>query len=46
MKVCEVCGSEEEMEMSQNEEWQLQAGVLHVCEHCRTDRQLPSFDEE
>lgn len=44
MKVCEVCGNEEDMGIEGNE----QTGTrrLHICENCRTDRDISYFDDE
>jgi ribosome-binding protein aMBF1 (putative translation factor) len=44
MKLCEVCGTVEEMEKSEIEVKQFQ--LLHVCESCQNDRKLHSFDPE
>jgi hypothetical protein len=38
MKICEVCGIEEEMENS--EDAVMQTGLLQVCENCRNDRKI------
>lgn len=42
MKICEVCGIEEEMENSEGSV--LQSSMLHVCENCRNDRRMISID--
>lgn len=44
MRVCEVCGSEEKMELEENE--QSGTRILHICEGCRTDRDIPYFENE
>ncbi|MBP0725742.1 hypothetical protein J5Y03_11220 [Bacillus sp. RG28] len=44
MKVCEVCGSEEQMEHEGNE--LSSTRVLHLCESCITDRRFLSFENE
>ncbi|HYK71962.1 MAG TPA: hypothetical protein VEV44_02360 [Pseudoneobacillus sp.] len=36
MKVCEVCGLEEEMEAVESEVSQTR--LLHLCENCQNDR--------
>jgi hypothetical protein len=36
MKICEVCGSKEELE--NNEQETMESVTLHVCESCREDR--------
>lgn len=38
MKICEVCGLEEEMENS--EDALMQTSLLHICENCRNDRKI------
>jgi hypothetical protein len=40
MRVCELCGTEEEME---NESEQTRR--LHLCENCRNDRKFEAFIE-
>ena len=42
MKICEVCGSKEEMDNS-NEET-IVSVILHVCERCREDRKWHNFE--
>lgn len=44
MKICEVCGSEEQVELEGNEPTRTR--ILHLCENCRTDRKFPSFEHE
>ena len=44
MKICEVCGEEENMELEGNE--QTATRMLHICEKCRTDRNISYFDDE
>ncbi|WP_346234415.1 hypothetical protein MKY04_11555 [Lysinibacillus telephonicus] len=44
MKVCEVCGYEETEELEGNE--QNKTRILHICENCRTDRDIPYFEHE
>ncbi|MGX9134317.1 hypothetical protein ACWV26_08045 [Rummeliibacillus sp. JY-2-4R] len=44
IKVCEVCGYEENMEIGENE--QSGTRMLHICENCRTDRNISYFDDE
>lgn len=44
MKVCEVCGFEENEELENNE--QPSTRMLHLCENCRTDRDFPYFEDE
>lgn len=40
MRLCEVCGTKEDLE-ERNEEEAVQSTVtLHVCDHCREDRKL------
>ncbi|WP_442599789.1 hypothetical protein [Neobacillus sp. D3-1R] len=36
MKVCEVCGLEEEIEVGEEEG--MQTRMLHLCENCQNDR--------
>jgi hypothetical protein len=40
MRICEVCGLEEEMENQENESMTM--GSLHICENCRNDRRFYS----
>ncbi len=40
MKVCEVCGFEEELNQEGNDPEQMR--VLHLCEACRTERSFAS----
>ncbi|WP_409292526.1 hypothetical protein [Peribacillus sp. SCS-37] len=42
MKICELCGSEQEMEQEELEE--TKARILHVCENCQNDRSINYFD--
>lgn len=42
MKVCEVCGSVEELENQENELEQTR--ILHLCENCQKDRTWDSLD--
>jgi hypothetical protein len=44
MRVCEVCGSEEELKVEGNEP--VQTRMLHVCNSCITDRAFHSVQEE
>ncbi len=44
IRVCEVCGYEEKMELEKNE--QTETRMLHICENCRTDRNTSYFDDE
>ncbi|WP_267897314.1 hypothetical protein [Peribacillus saganii] len=41
MKVCEICGSKEEMEVAEEETYSRK--LIHICETCRDDRIL-SFE--
>jgi len=45
MKVCEVCGQEEELEAG-HENMKLQTGLLFICDNCRNDRKVHSLGEE
>ncbi|MFJ7754395.1 hypothetical protein ACQKGI_18440 [Peribacillus muralis] len=40
MKVCEVCGAEEELD--QDGSGQEQMRILHLCETCRSERSFAS----
>ncbi|USK60014.1 hypothetical protein [Peribacillus asahii] len=42
MKMCEVCGSKEEID--NKEELAMESVSLHVCESCREDRKWHTFD--
>lgn len=43
MKICEICGSKEEIE--NNDQATMSSVILHVCESCREDRKLPHFED-
>ncbi|MFC3885147.1 hypothetical protein ACFOU2_17400 [Bacillus songklensis] len=44
MRVCEVCGREEEMENQENES--MMTSSLHLCENCQHDRQFHSMGND
>ncbi len=44
MRVCEVCGSEEDVIREGNEVTRTR--MLHLCDNCRTDRQITNFENE
>jgi hypothetical protein len=44
MRVCEVCGHEEKVELEGNDK--TGPRMLHLCENCRTDRKFPSFEND
>ncbi|MDQ0245527.1 hypothetical protein J2S09_003104 [Bacillus fengqiuensis] len=44
MRVCELCGIEEEVEMDEHE--QMPIRMLHICESCQNDRHFNSFENE
>ncbi|WP_170008134.1 hypothetical protein [Bacillus fonticola] len=44
MRVCEVCGAEEEV-MNLDSQEVAHTRMLHLCEDCRNDRKFESFQE-
>ncbi|WP_251550737.1 hypothetical protein [Neobacillus muris] len=44
MRICEVCGQEEEVENP--EMIVMKSALIHVCENCRNDRQIQMIDAE
>ncbi|HZG70959.1 MAG TPA: hypothetical protein VEY51_05405 [Chondromyces sp.] len=44
MRVCEVCGMEEEME--EQEHRSTPRRIIHVCENCQHDRRFHSYNED
>lgn len=44
LKVCEICGSKETTENSDDQEI-MSSIILHVCESCRDDRKWEHFEE-
>ncbi|MBM7692085.1 ribosome-binding protein aMBF1 (putative translation factor) [Peribacillus deserti] len=42
MRICELCGSEQEMEIEDTESERTR--ILHVCENCQNDRSVNYFD--
>jgi ribosome-binding protein aMBF1 (putative translation factor) len=42
MKICEVCGSKEDMENNDLET--MESVILHVCESCREDRKWHTLE--
>ncbi|WP_462413535.1 hypothetical protein [Neobacillus sp. Marseille-QA0830] len=44
MKICEVCGQEEELDNQESNV--MQSSLIHVCENCRSDRKFQIFEEE
>lgn len=44
MRVCELCGVEEGVEMDEHE--QMPMRLLHICESCQTERYVDSFENE
>ncbi|WP_199880659.1 hypothetical protein [Bacillus massiliglaciei] len=45
MKICELCGMEEETENNGKTE-AVQTRMLHLCENCRNDRKFEMFIED
>ncbi|MEH7301070.1 hypothetical protein [Neobacillus drentensis] len=43
MKVCEICGLQEDTE--QNVEGAIESVLLHVCKSCQEDRKWHTFDD-
>ncbi|MCM3672003.1 hypothetical protein M3181_24130 [Mesobacillus maritimus] len=44
MKVCEVCGLQEEWNESEKDEIRMETGLLHVCDNCKQDRHFHPFN--
>ncbi|MFD4930346.1 hypothetical protein ACFWMS_15690 [Peribacillus butanolivorans] len=44
MRVCELCGLEEELE-NVNKDESVPTRMLHLCENCRNDRKFDNFLE-
>lgn len=42
MQICELCGSEQEMETEETESERIR--ILYVCENCQNDRAFNYFD--
>lgn len=43
MRVCEICGSQEEVEQNTDSPV-IESVVLHVCKSCQEDRKWHTFD--
>lgn len=39
LRICEVCGCQEEMEETEAE--MQKTNILHLCENCQNDRRMP-----
>lgn len=44
MRVCEVCGAEEQMEIESSVVMQIR--MLHICDNCRSDRSFQTAQNE